>query len=180
MTDPYQILNVNPGASNLQIKNAYRQLAKKYHPDVSADPDAEVKFIAITEAYEILTEGSTQLQQVFNTNQEYPRETTEEQRRQRAREYSRTKYDDFVKNNVDFKQTWYYTPVKNIIYGLIYFFYAVSAVLFLGPLIMWMNMGFATDEIGLLVFSLTGPIFMKTVSKFRKEVKPYFDEYNIR
>ena len=33
MTDPYQILNVSPDASDEEVKKAYRELASKYHPD---------------------------------------------------------------------------------------------------------------------------------------------------
>ena len=33
MTDPYQILNVSPDASDEEVKKAYRELARKYHPD---------------------------------------------------------------------------------------------------------------------------------------------------
>lgn len=50
----HQILGVSPHASQHAIKQAYRRLARKYHPDVSAFPDAEDRFKEIGEAYEVL------------------------------------------------------------------------------------------------------------------------------
>jgi curved DNA-binding protein len=52
--DYYQILGVEPGAGDAEIKTAYRRLARKYHPDVSKEPGAEENFKAINEAYEAL------------------------------------------------------------------------------------------------------------------------------
>lgn len=52
--DYYQILGVEPGAGDSEIKTAYRRLARKYHPDVSKEPGAEEKFKAVNEAYEAL------------------------------------------------------------------------------------------------------------------------------
>lgn len=50
----YRMLNISPGASEKEIKLAYRKLAFEFHPDRNADPDSEEKFKDITEAYEIL------------------------------------------------------------------------------------------------------------------------------
>lgn len=52
--DYYQILGVSRGASDEDIKKAYRRLAHKFHPDVSKEPHAEERFKEIGEAYEVL------------------------------------------------------------------------------------------------------------------------------
>ncbi|MBL7249697.1 DnaJ C-terminal domain-containing protein [Alloalcanivorax sp. C16-2] len=52
--DYYDILGIKPDADDKAIKGAYRKLARKYHPDVSSDDDAESKFKAVSEAYHVL------------------------------------------------------------------------------------------------------------------------------
>jgi curved DNA-binding protein len=52
--DYYKILGVPRDASAEQIKAAYRKLARKYHPDVSKEPNAETKFKEVNEAHEVL------------------------------------------------------------------------------------------------------------------------------
>lgn len=59
MKDPYQILGISPNASDDEVKRAYRELAKKYHPDAYADnPLADLaaeKMKEINEAYDTIT-----------------------------------------------------------------------------------------------------------------------------
>ena len=52
MRDPYQVLGISPTATDDEVKKAYRNLAKRYHPDVNAGAsDAEAKMKEINEAY---------------------------------------------------------------------------------------------------------------------------------
>ncbi|MBQ7871665.1 MAG: DnaJ domain-containing protein [Oscillospiraceae bacterium] len=61
MKDPYEVLGVPHGASEEEIKKAYRELARKYHPDRYVDNPladlAQEKMKEINEAYDILTKG---------------------------------------------------------------------------------------------------------------------------
>ena len=52
--DYYEVLEIQKGASDDEIKKAYRKLAKKYHPDLNPDnKEAEMKFKEVNEAYEV-------------------------------------------------------------------------------------------------------------------------------
>ena len=52
--DYYEILGVTRGADADEVKRAYRKLARKFHPDVSKEKNAEAKFKEVQEAYEVL------------------------------------------------------------------------------------------------------------------------------
>ena len=59
--DPYKVLGVSPDASDEEIKKAYRDLTKKYHPDLNpGDKSAEQKMHDINAAYDAIKNGTAQ------------------------------------------------------------------------------------------------------------------------
>jgi len=60
--DYYEVLGIDKNTADADIKKAYRTLAKKYHPDVSTEPNAEAKFKEVQEAYEVLSDSSKKVQ----------------------------------------------------------------------------------------------------------------------
>ncbi|XP_021911577.1 chaperone protein dnaJ 8, chloroplastic [Carica papaya] len=54
LIDPYKTLRIRPGASEYEVKKAFRQLALQYHPDVCRGSNCGVQFQTINEAYDIV------------------------------------------------------------------------------------------------------------------------------
>ncbi|MBR4283661.1 MAG: DnaJ domain-containing protein, partial [Anaerotignum sp.] len=61
--DYYEVLGVNKGATEAELKKAYRKMAMKYHPDQNqGDKEAEEKFKEVNEAYEVLSDAQKRAQ----------------------------------------------------------------------------------------------------------------------
>ena len=60
MKDPYEVLGIQRGASEEEIKKAYRAKCKRWHPDLNPnDPTAEEHFKEVQAAYDAITKGET-------------------------------------------------------------------------------------------------------------------------
>lgn len=84
-------LGLQPGVTEADIKRAYRRLAKLYHPDINSDPDAQRRFVEITEAYNFLLAvgAKPNEEQVNYAYDPYVQEYAE--RRRKARAYAKEK-----------------------------------------------------------------------------------------
>ncbi|XP_061458042.1 dnaJ homolog subfamily C member 16 isoform X2 [Rhineura floridana] len=82
--DPYRILGVSRTASQADIKKAYKNLAREWHPDKNKDPGAEDRFIQISKAYEILSNEEKRLNfdryGDMGENQGYPQQQQQQHR----------------------------------------------------------------------------------------------------
>lgn len=178
MEQSFQLLGLKPGASRREIQSAYRRLAKKYHPDVSRESDAEERFIEITEAYQELLEGPDS--RSTSNNARYQEEIFvdyEAVRRERARAYARMRYDTFKQNNEAFRKAWYYESVKWLTYLAIYTGFTLSLLMFLAPLIAWMITGELGISLGLLLVTMLSSHVFRFSRDLKKDTKPYFENY---
>ncbi|KAJ0008215.1 chaperone protein dnaJ 8, chloroplastic [Pistacia vera] len=73
MVDPYKTLRIQPGASESEVKKAFRQLALQYHPDVCRGNNCGMQFHRINEAYDIVMSnlrGESESQMIYETYDE--------------------------------------------------------------------------------------------------------------
>jgi DnaJ-class molecular chaperone len=56
LAEYYERLDLEPGATQTQVKEAYRQLARRYHPDVAPGPENQARFVEVREAYDLLSD----------------------------------------------------------------------------------------------------------------------------
>lgn len=102
----YTILGLKPGASRQEIRNAYRKLVKRYHPDVNQSPGAAEKFIEITKAYDTLLEPETK---VYKRDRDYERAKDilhKEREKAQARERARLRKEKEARQRYR-KSGWY-------------------------------------------------------------------------
>lgn len=68
--DYYKVLDISPNASADEIKKAYRQKAKQYHPDVSSEVNASEKMKQVNSAYDVLSDP--QQKQAYDFRRQNP------------------------------------------------------------------------------------------------------------
>ncbi len=101
--DYYRVLGLRQGASDDEIKKAYRRKAMEFHPDRNQSPDAQEIFIKITEAYEYLTthpHGRNISEEEVKRNYQAWVDYRQAEARKRAEAYARATYAEFRKSQV--------------------------------------------------------------------------------
>jgi hypothetical protein len=147
MIDYFKVLGLAEHATRNDVKRAYRDMAKLWHPDVNKDPKAPAVFILINEAYEFLlddqrranfgfTRAQTQVDAAVRAERElrYKQwvETQRRAARERAAENARTSFDTFVGSRI------YRTAmVLNRLYD--YIFLSLAAVIVIVPLVVFLS-----------------------------------------
>ncbi len=171
----YRILGVSPDADSQEIKRAYRKQAKLFHPDVNSGDGAQEEFVKVNEAYEMLVnEGasyqSSQLASAFENVYFYTFETRQE-RAERAANFARMYYEEFRRNNEEFKKSFYYVPVKIFAYTLWTFAALMGFVMLFMPLVMLgydLPLGFS-----MMPVMMVGITILYGVRRFKLEMNRY-------
>jgi hypothetical protein len=99
----YQVLQLPSGASEAEIKSAYRKLAKLYHPDVSGSVHTRTKFIQVNEAYEILMKKDALVlealqRQKAKDQQKRRKKPVPRNPQERASSYADMSFEEFAKS----------------------------------------------------------------------------------
>lgn len=100
MEQYYRILGVRINATSDEIKQAYRKMAKLYHPDINPSPAAKEMFIKIQDAYDVLLNGKP-LPRVINP---YPTSTTNYRQSSSSQNTSYKKTEKTYKGGMDYKE----------------------------------------------------------------------------
>ena len=112
MKDFYQILGVQPNATEEEIKKAFRALAKKYHPDMHPDDATmEAKFKEINDAYAILSDSKKRKKYDLERNGQNQKKEEKQTKEKKGRAEQAQKVDlDFSQIHKNFEQFFGFDP----------------------------------------------------------------------
>lgn len=139
--DYHKILGIGRDAGPDEIKQAYRSMAKKYHPDINDAPDAHERFIEITEAYEILMNRDLHeyyMHREKRADTEFMRARYEQVRREaqeNARRYAQMKFEKFQQEQEAFKRSGWHDTILILRYVMRILAFPVIAIFIALPLI---------------------------------------------
>jgi len=139
--DYHKVLEINDGAGEAEIKQAYRNMAKKFHPDINDSPDAHLKFIEITEAYEILMNRDLHeyyIHREAGQDSAYMRAQYEKARREAqesAKRYAQMKYEKFMQEQEAFKKSGWHDLILTFRYTMRILAFPAIGILIVLPLL---------------------------------------------
>lgn len=157
--DYYMILGVSRNASSIEIKTAYRNGCKQFHPDKNAHPDAHLRFIEIHEAYEFLGDEKQRkaydlaLLRKTTPRYEHYYQQKEFAARSRAREYARQDFEEFKKSK-------YYKLAVGVNSGFNYLFLFICLLVVVVPVYMYIIQQELPEEEQRPFFGFLVPIIM--------------------
>jgi Ca2+/Na+ antiporter len=157
-----KILGLNPGANQLEIKQAFRRMAKMYHPDLNPSPYANQEFIRIKNAFDYLVDYNP-LKSCYRSNS-YRYQSQRRSYYTRAgsfeREYYR-KWQNHMHHTRQSKKTEF--DFKTTVFGKVvyYFFHAMFILLgiciLISPTLSVVNHGIDSDRsIAVTIFAVAG------------------------
>ena len=169
--DYHKILGLDRDAGPMEIKQAYRSMAKKYHPDINDAPDAHERFIEITEAYEILMNRDLHeyyLHRNKRVDTEFMRAQYEKARRaaqESARRYAEMKFEKFQQEQEAFKKSGWHDLILVIRYLIRILVFPLIALFIALPLV---SKEVSEHPIGYVIFWLLACFLVLFVIQHRK------------
>ncbi|MCX7744569.1 MAG: J domain-containing protein [Flavobacteriales bacterium] len=96
----FNILGLAPGSDLITVKKKFKELSKKYHPDVNPSPDAHFYFTQINQAYQLITK----YYQTQNNKTIY-RFQQEKEKQERTYQYRKRRFEEYLKQREAFEKT---------------------------------------------------------------------------
>lgn len=141
----YQILGVSERASLIEIKQAFRKLAKLLHPDRNHGATSHARFIEVTEAYQVLSDP--EMRRIYDSRLGHGRHTQAFKQRKedaykewfdRYQSQARQRADDYSKNSFrEFEQSPVYKAAMVVSKIYNYVFLGIGFIMIFGPMTMW-------------------------------------------
>lgn len=128
--DYYRILGLSPGATEKQIRAAYRKLALKYHPDRNPTPGAKNKFQEITSAYENLLKHPKDVKDEVSTFEDSVASEILRRERERMQQRAKARRAEKKKQEEYFDRPEWHDPILLLKYTVRVFalFFAIAAI----------------------------------------------------